>query len=70
MMYNMEISFLWLLTIVLFILKVTSLVAMSWWWVAAPFLISIIFAAVMVLIVGKTVKSLWTFSKHNNVIHR
>ena len=66
----MEISFLWLLTIVLFVLKVTGLVAMSWWWVASPFLISIIFAAVMVLIVGKTVKSLWTFSKHNNVIHR
>ena len=69
-MYNMEISFLWLLTIALFILKVTGLVSMSWWWVAVPFLISIIFSAVMVLIVGKTVKSLWTFSKHNNVIHR
>ena len=54
----MEISFLWLLTIVLFVLKVTGLVAMSWWWVAAPFLISIIFAIIMLLIVGKTVKSL------------
>lgn len=66
----MEISFLWLLTIVLFILKVTGLVAMSWWWVAAPFLISIIFTAIMVLIVGRTVKSLWTFNRHNSVTRR
>ena len=66
----MEISFLWLLTIVLFILKVSGLVAMSWWWVAAPFLISIIFAIIMVLIVGRTVKSLWAFGRHNNVTHR
>lgn len=69
-MHNMEISFLWLLTIVLFVLKVTGLVAMSWWWVAAPFLISIIFAIIMVLIVGRTVKSLWAFGRHNNVTHR
>ena len=66
----MEISFLWLLTIVLFVLKVTGLVAMSWWWVAAPFLISIIFAIIMVLIVGRTVKSLWAFGRYNNVTHR
>lgn len=65
-MYNMEISFLWLLTIVLFILKVTGLVAMSWWWVAAPFIISILFVLVMTLIVGRTLKSLWTFSKRKH----
>ena len=65
-MYNMEISFLWLLTIVLFVLKVTGLVAMSWWWVAAPFIISILFVLVMTLIVGRTLKSLWTFSKRKH----
>lgn len=45
------IGFFGLLTIVFIVLKLTGVIAWSWWWVLSPIWIALLFVALLVLIV-------------------
>ena len=44
------IGFFGVLTIVFIVLKLTEVIAWSWWWVLSPIWISLLFVALLVLI--------------------
>ena len=46
------IGFFGLLTIVFIVLKLTGVIAWSWWWVLAPFWIPAAFVAALILIIA------------------
>ena len=52
-----EIGFSWALTLIFIVLKLTNVIAWSWWWVLSPILISggIGVAAVLIMLLGYAV---------------
>lgn len=48
---NMKISFAGLLFIVLLVLKLTEVIAWSWWWITAPLWAGLVIWAAITLIV-------------------
>ena len=52
-----EIGFSWALTLIFIVLKLTNVIAWSWWWVLSPILISggIGVAAVLIILLGYAV---------------
>lgn len=52
-----EIGFFWALTLIFIVLKLTNVIAWSWWWVLSPILIpgGICVAAVLIMLLGYAV---------------
>ena len=46
------IGFIGLLTIVLIVLKLTGLIAISWWWVFSPMIVAFSFTIAVVIVAG------------------
>lgn len=56
-----EIGFSWALTLIFIVLKLTNVIAWSWWWVLSPIWISggIGVAAVLIMLIGYAVVRLF-----------
>ena len=52
-----EIGFSWALTLIFIVLKLTNVIAWSWWWVLSPILIPVGIgaAAVLIMLLGYAV---------------